>query len=499
MAVATVMCGVLTADGAQARSGRVSLSLPKGGSSGYKGHPAAMEGMLQLALPRAPQLLSSMQGVLTVGHTCGMVANATCLAAAAVGSIPPSSDLHLQDAVKSAGWTHMNGVETRKMPADMIMAGDDESCAQSLYVGMWQASQASTTTALASGPWLRMHAAHSSSPARSSGPLIGQSFSSVEYQSSQSAATQDSLAALCSRLLEVVQCAPQLGVGQMQLRTLGGTHTGQSPAAYPAHTVSEAATQGILRTAASECPLMAVVTADSGCDVPSQSHRASHTVLTRVQRLLPSNTHVVPGQCQSSRDSGLYVLSGGLGALGLMMAEWMASSESAPLWLLGRSGRVSAQDAALRRLWLSSACVSAKRCDSSSCEEAGSLVHGEEVLRGFVHAGGVLQDATVANMTHAQCRGVFAPKMSGLAHMQTAMGAAPMNAVVLFSSISSFFGGVGQANYTAANAALDGAAMMRQACGLVGSSAQWGTWSGGGMALRDASTVVRAERGGLGW
>ena len=52
----------------------------------------------------------------------------------------------------------------------------------------------------------------------------------------QAVATQDSLDALSSRLLEVVQCAPQLGVRQMRLRTLGGTHTGQSPAAYPTHT-----------------------------------------------------------------------------------------------------------------------------------------------------------------------------------------------------------------------------------------------------------------------
>ena len=126
------------------------------------------------------------------------------------------------------------------------------------------------------------------------------------------------------------------------------------------------------------------------------------------------------------------------------------------------------------------------------------MMPGSQLLRGFVHAGGVLQDATVANMSHAQCRGVFAPKVAGLVQMETAMRVAPMSTVLLFSSISSFFGAVGQANYTAANAALDGAAMMRQASGLVGSSAQWGTWSGGGMALRDANTMARAERGGLG-
>ena len=62
----------------------------------------------------------------------------------------------------------------------------------------------------------------------------------------------------------------------------------------------------------------------------------------------------------------------------------------------------------------------------------------------------------------------------------------------------SFLGGVGQSNYTGANAALDAAAVVRQSQGQMGSSVQWGTWAGSGMALRDASTMRRAERAGIG-
>ena len=107
------------------------------------------------------------------------------------------------------------------------------------------------------------------------------------------------------------------------------------------------------------------------------------------------------------------MLSGGMGSLGLLVANWLASSEDAPLWLLGRSGRGQNED--LRTLYQSGGRISAKRCDSSCTEEATSVVsEHNEMLLGLVHAGGVLQDAIVSNLTIDQCRSVFAPKIAGL-------------------------------------------------------------------------------------
>ena len=186
------------------------------------------------------------------------------------------------------------------------------------------------------------------------------------------------------------------------------------------------------------------------------------------------------------------MMSGGLGSLGLLVATWFVSRSPAPLWLLGRSGRVTGQDSVLQRLWMAGACISARRCDAGCAEEASGLAAPSQPLQGFLHAGGVLQDATVGNMTLARCRAVFAPKVVGLHNMDTMMGVSPMQSVVLFSSIASLLGGVGQANYSAANAALDAAASVRQAQGVAGSSVQWGTWAEGGMATRDPSTIQRA-------
>jgi NADPH:quinone reductase-like Zn-dependent oxidoreductase len=146
---------------------------------------------------------------------------------------------------------------------------------------------------------------------------------------------------------------------------------------------------------------------------------------------------------QGKRSGGLYILSGGLGALGMLTAEWLRTYEQSPVWLLGRSGRVSGQDEALGRLWQSGALVSARRSDVSCSEEASSLVPEGRPLRGFVHAGGILKDGTVTNMTHAMNMAVFAPKVGGLENMDTGMHASPMDAAIMFSSISSLLGGVG--------------------------------------------------------
>ena len=68
---------------------------------------------------------------------------------------------------------------------------------------------------------------------------------------------------------------------------------------------------------------------------------------------------------------------------------------------------------------------------------------------------------------------------------------------VLFSSVASLLGSPGQANYSAANAALDSAATTASALGLPALSVQWGAWAGGGMAAGDAGTAARVERTGM--
>jgi NAD(P)-dependent dehydrogenase (short-subunit alcohol dehydrogenase family) len=82
-----------------------------------------------------------------------------------------------------------------------------------------------------------------------------------------------------------------------------------------------------------------------------------------------------------------------------------------------------------------------------------------------VHAGGVLKDASIANQTPGGVREVVAPKMGAMTHLQALSWAWPTAATAVFSSTASLLGPPGQANYAAANAALNAWSNSQQASG----------------------------------
>jgi hypothetical protein len=157
--------------------------------------------------------------------------------------------------------------------------------------------------------------------------------------------------------------------------------------------------------------------------------------------------------------------------------------------------------------------VSSTACDMGAAEDLASLMgpgsdsmddrtrddagaSGRPVLC-VMHAGGVLADAMLRNQTLAGLRSVLAPKLAGLGSWTSASRLHPSSSHVLFSSVASLLGSPGQANYSAANSALDAAACSLAASGMPAVSIQWGAWAGGGMAAGDAQTAARVERMGM--
>ena len=200
------------------------------------------------------------------------------------------------------------------------------------------------------------------------------------------------------------------------------------------------------------------------------------------------------------RDAGL-MLSGGTGGLGQLFAAWGARAQAARPVLLGRSGRLSAGS----RLSAWSGAVF--RCDLSSREEAvaalglgsgsvGCLFGRASVC--LLHAAGVTEDATAQNQTAGGLKSVFAPKAVGASNMDASAVARPISSSILFSSVSSFLGFAGQANYAMANACLDEAADRGRHSGVLTISVQWGAWGGAGMASAHASTLRSVQRIGMG-
>jgi acyl carrier protein len=202
---------------------------------------------------------------------------------------------------------------------------------------------------------------------------------------------------------------------------------------------------------------------------------------------------------------GRVVVSGGTGTLGVLVANYLSAQQAQHVHLVSRTGRLSAA-AAEQLLAPGSAAynsvITITAADTAASEDLQHVVAGHGALQhmgisAFMHAVGVLADATVSKQTLGGIRQVFAPKTATMLQWMARSTQQPVSHQVLFSSVASLLGAPGQSNYAAANAGLDGLAGQLSAAGLPAVSVQWGAWSGGGMAASDAQTAARVERMGM--
>jgi phthiocerol/phenolphthiocerol synthesis type-I polyketide synthase C len=202
------------------------------------------------------------------------------------------------------------------------------------------------------------------------------------------------------------------------------------------------------------------------------------------------------------RPDGVYVITGGLGALGLSLAEFLAANGARRLALLGRSAPGAAAEERVATLREGGSQVEIVRCDVSdetALRQALDRVRDRlGVVRGVIHTAGVLDDATTPNITAQQLTNVLGPKVHGARHLDAATAGDPLDFFVLFSSAAALVGNVGQAAYAAANAYLDALAEGRRRRGLCALSVQWGPFLDIGLAARDAGRGARLDNRGMG-
>jgi myxalamid-type polyketide synthase MxaB len=194
-----------------------------------------------------------------------------------------------------------------------------------------------------------------------------------------------------------------------------------------------------------------------------------------------------PESTPAVRADGSYLITGGLGALGLCVAGQLVELGARHLVLAGRSGASPEAGATIARLRSAGASVQVVQANIASARDVAGLIEtcqAQAPLRGVLHAAGVLDDGVLDRQTAERFARVLAPKVYGAWHLHTLTRELPLDFFVLFSSMASVLGSAGQTNYAAANAFPDALAHHRRAQGLPGLSINWGPWAEVGMAAR---------------
>lgn len=303
--------------------------------------------------------------------------------------------------------------------------------------------------------------------------------------------------------LQLIQAASRL---RSQPRLLFATRNAQ-PVSEGALQVEQSPLWGLTLTANQEhpeleCACVDLDAADDACTSASvlvrelESNDGERRIGWRngnryVARLGRSGIGEDGGQAAAKRTGrsalqGTVLVTGGLGALGLLTARALVSRGVKNLVLLGRR---AGEHLAVEELRRSGAHVEICQADVSRFDQVEGILAriAREMppLKGIIHAAGVLEDGLLDNQSLAGFERVAAPKIKGAWNLHLCSKELPLDFFVCFSSAASLVGSSGQANYAAANAFLDALAHHRRSLGLPACSINWGIWNEAGMGGKE--------------
>ncbi|MFT4925581.1 MAG: acyl transferase domain-containing protein [Phenylobacterium sp.] len=190
-----------------------------------------------------------------------------------------------------------------------------------------------------------------------------------------------------------------------------------------------------------------------------------------------------------------YLVTGGLGGLGLEIMNWLAQGGAQSVVLIGRSKPNATAMAAIDKVKAIGVRVECLQADVTKADEVKKVISHIEnsgyPLGGIVHSAGVLDDATISQQSVEKFNRVLAPKILGSWNLHQQSLHLELDFFVCFSSIAAVVGWAGQSNYAAANAFMDGLCHYRCATGKAGLSINWGPWAEAGMAANLASEDIK--------
>ena len=253
-----------------------------------------------------------------------------------------------------------------------------------------------------------------------------------------------------------------------------------------------------------------VISPDTGTEL---AFRSGERYVARLARLPRSISSTVSFHL---RADSTYLITGGLGDVGIQVAHWMVQQGARRLILMGRTPLPP------RTQWQkvdSASAIGRKIAAVESLEASGASVHLAEIdltdehqlikfietfqsenwpaIRGVFHAAAVIEDRLLVNLDADAFSAVLRPKAVGAWLLHRLF--TDVDYFVMFSSVGALLGQAGQSNYAAANAFLDALAYYRQGMGQTGVSINWGAWRGLGFAASSGGqqTITYLEAQGM--
>lgn len=226
-------------------------------------------------------------------------------------------------------------------------------------------------------------------------------------------------------------------------------------------------------------------------------------------------------QAAHLREGGVYLITGGLGGIGLAVAEYLARTVSARLVLVGRSGlpsrhewqhilesqgeatSIGRQIRKILDLEASGAKVLVLRADVSDEAQMQDVMRQAiamfGTIHGVFHVAGVPGAGLIQLKTPEQAARVLLPKVQGTLTLEHSLRGLPLDFLVLFSSITSTTGSPGQVDYCAANAFLDAFARGHSqdhgmTIAIDWSEWQWNAWEDGMAGYGEMGTFLKENR-----
>jgi NAD(P)-dependent dehydrogenase (short-subunit alcohol dehydrogenase family)/acyl carrier protein len=207
----------------------------------------------------------------------------------------------------------------------------------------------------------------------------------------------------------------------------------------------------------------------------------------------------MPNPLQPRSDRS-YLITGGLGAIGLHTAAYLAQLGAGDIVLTSRRAPDAEARRAIEDITERYRCrIHTFAADVGHESEVAKLLERIRAelppLAGVAHLAGVLDDALLSQQSLEHFRTTLAPKAFGAYHLDRLTKGEDLDFFIVSSSVSSLLGSPGQANYSTANALLDGLVAERQARGLPATGVNFGPWAQGGMASSEAARANIVAQG----